>query len=549
MSLFIGSNSSKYTESTESQLAETFELFIILNEGVDLKNLNKSQVEKLLDCSSCTILYTYKELGMLLIAPTPDAELSQLHRNANILNTFPNIKAQQTSSTNTSMDKYSPELHPHDPRKDKPLKTTSNPSGWAREMVNAPTSPTAPQGKNIKILIIDSGIDKNSEAFKHSEIIGKDFVEDENSKNAPYEYFDHDGHGTQVAGIIAGQSSYIKGIAPKVKLYIARACIKEDCSLSSVTYAINWGLENNVEIINMSLGWDLPTRSGDIVYKRLYNKGVTVVAAAGNDAESTFYQNGELSYPANYKETIAVGSVASDFQPSAFSQNGELLTLLAPGEQILSAAPKGTGRVSHLEIKVGNDITQTPNLRMEGSARNHTPVDAAIAWVNDIHNITENLSGKIALIARGTFHFKEMAEVVSNHGASALIVYDNLNDNQITLGRLNYEKPYDVQIPVIMISRQSGERILASITNNQEAYAQLVTKTVNYELEDGTSFSTPFVTGAIALIKSIDHTVTPSEIKNILTSTASKISVDSNFSGAGVLNIKAAIEQTKRLLN
>ncbi|WHY92352.1 S8 family serine peptidase [Neobacillus cucumis] len=182
------------------------------------------------------------------------------------------------------------------------------------------------KGKNkITVAVIDTGIDGN-----HPELKGK-VLPAVNEIN-PMNHGAPDQHGTHVTGIIAaakgnGIGGY--GINPNVKIlpidvFDRDGFITDYTIAQAVLYAANHG----AKVINMSLGSPIPSSIlGDAV-KTAIQKGVTVVAASGNDGTSA------PNYPASYEGVIGVGSINKSKHLSYFSSYGPSMDIVAPGEDI-----------------------------------------------------------------------------------------------------------------------------------------------------------------------------------------------------------------------
>ncbi|NMD11986.1 MAG: S8 family serine peptidase, partial [Candidatus Cloacimonetes bacterium] len=149
---------------------------------------------------------------------------------------------------------------------------------------------------------------------------------------------DENFHGTHVAGIIGAVGNNgigIAGVAWNVSLMPIRAgfrttsgqgTLQDDDAASAIVYAA----DNGCHVINMS--WGDPAYSpiiGDAC-AYAYDKGVTLVASAGNDPGPY------LSYPAKLSTVIAVGSVNRSLNLSGFSSYGADMELVAPGDLVLS---------------------------------------------------------------------------------------------------------------------------------------------------------------------------------------------------------------------
>jgi thermitase len=153
---------------------------------------------------------------------------------------------------------------------------------------------------------------------------------------------DEVGHGTHVAGIISGRGIKMpEGVASRCRLMPVRVlgAMKRGDKLygagleDNINPAVKYAVDHGAEVINMSLG--MPRTGGglphrDVVeYARL--KGVTIVAASGNDGAE------ELYYPGALPSVIAVGAADQEGNVAAFSTYGEQVSFLAPGTDVYSS--------------------------------------------------------------------------------------------------------------------------------------------------------------------------------------------------------------------
>ena len=177
-------------------------------------------------------------------------------------------------------------------------------------------------GQGVTVGLVDSGIDLSHPAFANLSLRGwNDLV---NGNATPY---DDDGHGTMMAGLIAGSDGAATGAALLVAKAIDAAGKSSD---SLVSRAVRWCLDPNgdgdnsdsADIISLSLGGGrLPILGTETekACKEAISWGTFVVAAADNDGAS---DDGDVSSPASVKNVIAVGAVNSTGVIAPFSSAG-----------------------------------------------------------------------------------------------------------------------------------------------------------------------------------------------------------------------------------
>ncbi len=232
-------------------------------------------------------------------------------------------------------------------------------------------SPAAggPTGAGVGVAILDSGIATTSD-LGSSRIVGwKDFV---NKAKLPY---DDAGHGTFVAGLIAGDGTaslpldqggsatvQFRGVAPQANIVGVKVLDSAGQGrASSVMAGILWSIvhrrEYNIRVLNLSIGsnpaapaeFDPIAKAVEFAWKN----GITVVCAAGNEGE--FGAGGILS-PANSPYVITVGATDTQDTPKLkddevtfYSSVGPTLwdeyakpDLVAPGNRLISLRVRGS---------------------------------------------------------------------------------------------------------------------------------------------------------------------------------------------------------------
>lgn len=179
-------------------------------------------------------------------------------------------------------------------------------------------------GAGVTVAVVDTGIRKGTDLANTCFVAGWDYVNNDSDPT------DDNGHGTHVAGTIAQSTNNGVGVAGvayesclmPVKVLGATGVGTYANVVSGVRYAADHG----AKVINLSLGGSSSSLILEEALAYAYGKGVTIVAAAGNDSSST------LSYPAAYDAyVIAVGATRYDETLSYYSNYGPSLDLVAPG--------------------------------------------------------------------------------------------------------------------------------------------------------------------------------------------------------------------------
>ena len=183
-------------------------------------------------------------------------------------------------------------------------------------------------GEGIKVAIIDTGCDISHPDLKDRIIDVRNFTDDD--KGAINNVTDYATHGTATASIIASSGKII-GVAPKCNLLILKALTRTGGKISWVIEAIKYATQQNVDIINMSLGCSQPNAEMYEAIKRAIAKDICVVCACGNNGDNNPNTN-ELNYPASFNECVSVGSVRYSKGTSRFSASNNEVDLVAFGE-------------------------------------------------------------------------------------------------------------------------------------------------------------------------------------------------------------------------
>jgi len=186
-------------------------------------------------------------------------------------------------------------------------------------------------GTGVKVAVLDTGIGLHDDL---SILGGVSFVDNN--------YHDSYGHGTKIAGVIAAllNNEGLVGVAPNVNLYSVKIMQGPTGDLSNAIAGIEWIIDNNMDIVSMSFGFESYSQIFKEVLEEAYDNGILLVAASGNEGTDN------ILYPAKYSSVIAVGASTQDDNIASFSSYGFEQELVAPGVDINSTSLSNTHSVS-----------------------------------------------------------------------------------------------------------------------------------------------------------------------------------------------------------
>ena len=197
---------------------------------------------------------------------------------------------------------------------------------WHLRQVGLPQAWKMGQGKGAIVAVIDTGVSRVPDLADTKFVPGFNFVN--NTEDAT----DDHGHGTHVAGTIAQATHNNLGVggvafgASIMPLKVLTA--KGSGSMAAIAQAIRFAADHGANVINMSLGGPFPVATIGKAVKYARSKGVTVIAAAGNDGR------GRVSYPAKYPGVIAVAATQFDEATTFYSNWGAEVDIAAPGGNV-----------------------------------------------------------------------------------------------------------------------------------------------------------------------------------------------------------------------
>lgn len=274
----------------------------------------------------------------------------------------------------------------------------------------------------------------------------------------PDVYSMHNNHGTHVSGVIVGKDDVITGVAPNAQLVSMK--IFSDTADSARTSWILAALEDcvtlGVDVINMSLGTacgfsrEMDKEAVTGVYDRIRSTGISMVVAASNSFNSAYSseKNGNLPLtsnpdsatvgsPSTYEGALSVASIAGEKTPYML-YNGKIVYFV----EATNSSQKEKDFFDEILTPLGTDSVEIEYILIPGAGRpaDYTGLD---------------MTGKIALVRRGSNTFEEKANAAQAAGAAGIIVFNNVaGDIKMNAGV--------TKIPICSIGQDDGEMLAAA---------------------------------------------------------------------------------------
>ncbi|MGJ5817307.1 S8 family serine peptidase [Paludibaculum fermentans] len=458
-------------------------------------------------------------------------------------------------------------------------------------------------GAGMKIGIIDTGIELSHPAFQDSSltvpdsfprantvfdltytnnkvIVARSYVNLLQYRDVDYTPRDHVGHGTALATIAAGVRSQgplatIQGVAPKAFLGVYKIFgtpgYNDYASDDAIIKAFDDAVADGMDVISLSVGDDFAPRLEDdldvAAVERATQAGVIVVIAAGNNGPGL----NTIGSPATAPSAISVGATTNDrtFAPSV--EVSSVGSYVAYNGYTPAGSTPVTGNLVDVSTLDGNGL-------------------GCSAFQSG------SLSGKIALIQRGDCYFEDKINNAKNAGAVGALVYmrdtapdpiymsvgaATLPSQAVSYGDgvvikqglaaqpdLSTTMHFDIgSVPVtpnrLTDFSATGPSVDGGIkpeivavgsnfytgTQTLDYYGDMYDSS-GYILVDGTSFSTPFVAGTAALIKSLHPGLTVDQYRSMIINNGSTASgmtggtATVQQAGGGLVDASAAVNTT-----
>ncbi|WP_280384467.1 S8 family peptidase [Nocardia wallacei] len=222
------------------------------------------------------------------------------------------------------------------------------PASWESEALGLPAAHRTTQGDGVTVAVLDSGINQDHPALRgRVDKIGPDFYDSDGLKPGDARYGIH---GTAMV-------SDVLKVAPKARIITARVTDDrrdQDATpertkdgVSPLAHGIDFAVDNGADVISMSLGGGMFSElngSEVAAVGRAVNKGVTLLAAAGNSGGSDETNDG--NFPAGYANVISVAATQPGGARAEFSTVRTHNTIASPGVGIISADKNGGYRPS-----------------------------------------------------------------------------------------------------------------------------------------------------------------------------------------------------------
>jgi serine protease len=396
-----------------------------------------------------------------------------------------------------------------------------------------------------KVCVIDSGYDiRHEDKPKQPIVSGTD-----DSGTGPWTE-DGSGHGTHVSGTINALDNELGviGVFPSAAMHVVRVFGNDGnwAYSSDLIDAVSDCMTNGADVINMSLGGELPSRLENAVFLQATNRGVLSIAAAGNGgdgrtcdmwADRPERHACKMHYPSAYDSVMSVAAVDDKMALASFSQRNTKVEIAAPGVSVLSTVPVG----SVMDVTLAYGSTSTDVVPMDNFEIPTTPVSGMLqdCGFGATAAACGNATGKVCLIERGgDVTFAQKAVSCQTAGGVAAVVFQNPTTAGPVLGTLG---DVHVNIPVVGTDRATGLELKANYLGSAVTLTFAVSD-YNYDYLSGTSMATPHVAGVATLLKSRHPQCGPTDLRAAMTATAKDlgpVGLDRYF-GHGLVQAKAA---------
>lgn len=294
---------------------------IVLSVLLPLQNIALAKTEYSEFKSKKTVLIKYKNSSIKYTADSLNLNSKDLKVKKNLRNT----RVKLVEADDKAIDQLRKDENVILVEEDSSVRKSDDEIAWNIEKVKAPELQKQNySGKGVKVAVFDTGIDTQNSDLNVAG--GISFVDGISS------YSDDNGHGTAMASILASlknNKGYL-GVAPEIDLYSVKVLDKNgDGKYSSIIDGLQWAIDNNINIVAMSLGGITYSKILQEAINEAYSHNILIIAASGNRGDAE-----KVDFPARYKNVISVGAVDKNNEIASFTNRGKQLDIVAPGVSI-----------------------------------------------------------------------------------------------------------------------------------------------------------------------------------------------------------------------
>ena len=220
---------------------------------------------------------------------------------------------------------------------------------WFLDAMKAEQMWKTSTGSGVRVAVIDTGVDPDNPDLKGRVLPGKDLAPDQPGD----EHTDYDGHGTGMAGLIAGTGAYgggqgALGLAPGAKILPIRLPNAKTAANqaegdrhfnAAVAQAIRYAVAADAHVINISQASPESSPEVSNAVKYAIDRGALIFAGVGNNGAKA----NEVMYPAATPGVVGVAAVGKDLRRTSESEYGPQVDMAAPGQDLVYACASKTG--------------------------------------------------------------------------------------------------------------------------------------------------------------------------------------------------------------
>ncbi|MFF9621706.1 type VII secretion-associated serine protease mycosin [Streptomyces griseosporeus] len=216
---------------------------------------------------------------------------------------------------------------------------------WHLDAMHAEEMWRISNGEGVTVAVVDTGVDPSNPDLQGRVLDGLDLA----PHSSGDEHTDYLGHGTGMAGLIAGTGAYgggkgAFGLAPGTKILPIRVPSENDDNMgfgrpAYFAKAIRYAADAHAKVINISMVSSVNTPDLTAAVKYALDRGSLIFAGVGNEGD----KGNQVLYPAATPGVVGVASVGKNLRRSSFSEYGPQVDVAAPGEDMVHACGGKTG--------------------------------------------------------------------------------------------------------------------------------------------------------------------------------------------------------------